>query len=223
MVESVDVPAFVAHACGPLWRALHTDPATGIWVVDDQLSIVYAAPQAATMLGGTVPEAVVGRRVPELVPDVVADRMHQMFDRVYKHRSTFVGQAFWRGRRVRSTFTALEGSGGERLMLIVTRLAPLAMQAGEDDVDEADYAALGPLDCLTPRELEVLSYFGLGLSPQEIAAKLFRSIKTVKRFREGIADKLGVRDRCSLSRLARDAGLSPEHVALRRIQVPDVN
>ncbi len=50
-------------------------------------------------------------------------------------------------------------------------------------------------DRLSPRELEVLRLIGQGLSNQEISAKLFRALSTVKWHNQKIFDKLQVQSR----------------------------
>ena len=82
---------------------------------------------------------------------------------------------------------------------------------------DANFVHLGPLDCLSPRELEVFAYFGTGASLREIAAEFDRSIKTVKRFRDGLAEKLKISNRVRLALLAQNLGLEPRHASLPRI------
>jgi len=60
---------------------------------------------------------------------------------------------------------------------------------------------------LTPRELEVLSLVGAGLSNYEISAKLFISIKTVKTHIGNLLAKLNARDRAQLVIAAYERGL----------------
>lgn len=66
---------------------------------------------------------------------------------------------------------------------------------------------LGPLRALTRRELEILGWIGDGLTSQQIAKRLSRSVKTVEWHRVSIGQKLGVKTRVELARLARAAGL----------------
>jgi DNA-binding CsgD family transcriptional regulator len=58
-------------------------------------------------------------------------------------------------------------------------------------IDEKELARLG----LSPRELEVLQLMAEGLSNQEIAARLFVSLNTVKTHSANIFEKLDVRRR----------------------------
>ncbi len=63
------------------------------------------------------------------------------------------------------------------------------------------------LDGLTPRETEVLTLIGEGLSNQEIGTALFLSQATVKTHVNRIFAKTGVRDRAQAVRYAVDRGL----------------
>ncbi len=64
-----------------------------------------------------------------------------------------------------------------------------------------------PLDRLTDREREVLSYTVEGFSSSEIGKKLFISPKTVDTYRARIMEKLGLRHRSELVRFALRKGL----------------
>ncbi len=62
-------------------------------------------------------------------------------------------------------------------------------------------------DGLTEREKEILTHIAQGLSNQQIAEKLFISIKTVQTHRAHILEKLGLHDRTELVRYAIRKGL----------------
>jgi DNA-binding NarL/FixJ family response regulator len=73
-------------------------------------------------------------------------------------------------------------------------------------LERARHAA-GPVDVLTPRELEVLKLVAEGHSSEEIAALLVISPRTVESHRANITTKLGARDRVELTRYAIRRGL----------------
>lgn len=62
-------------------------------------------------------------------------------------------------------------------------------------------------DGLTEREKEILTHIAEGLSNQQIAQKLYISIKTVQTHRAHILEKLGLHDRTELVRYAIRKGL----------------
>lgn len=97
------------------------------------------------------------------------------------------------------------------------RAAVRAVHAGErylpaalaDRLRAAEEAAAtpGPLEALTPRELEVLLGIASGLTNKEIAARHGISPRTVETHREALMTKLGIRTVAGLTRLAIEEGL----------------
>ena len=76
-----------------------------------------------------------------------------------------------------------------------------------DYLERARSGAAGPVDPLTPRELEVVKLVAEGHTSDEIAEMLVISRKTVDRHRANILEKLGMRDRVELTRYAIRRGL----------------
>ncbi|MFO7594700.1 MAG: helix-turn-helix transcriptional regulator [Pseudomonadota bacterium] len=64
--------------------------------------------------------------------------------------------------------------------------------------------ACPPFDKLTPREREIAYYYGRGLSNKEVSETLGISPHTVRKYLQGIYQKLGVRDKSSLAVLCRN-------------------
>lgn len=60
--------------------------------------------------------------------------------------------------------------------------------------------------CLTPREVEILSFVSRGLSNKEIAKRLFISLGTVKNHVHNVLDKLGVTGRYAAVATLRGRG-----------------
>lgn len=67
----------------------------------------------------------------------------------------------------------------------------------------------GPGGELSEREVEVLRLIAGGLTNAEIAARLYVSVRTVETHRAHIHQKLDVRTRAGLVRVAREAGVLP--------------
>jgi len=67
------------------------------------------------------------------------------------------------------------------------------------------------LRCLTPREREILTLIGSGLTNTQIAADLFISENTVKTHVSRVFDKLGVHERVQAVIIAYDTGLVAPH------------
>jgi two-component system, NarL family, response regulator NreC len=64
-----------------------------------------------------------------------------------------------------------------------------------------------PLEILSERELQVLKLIAQGYSNQQIAERIFVSVKTVETYRSRIADKLELRQRSDMVRFALRTGL----------------
>ena len=62
-------------------------------------------------------------------------------------------------------------------------------------------------EMLSDREREVLNWVARGHTNQEIAEKLFLSVKTIETYRVRLAEKLGLRGRAELVRFAMERGL----------------
>ncbi len=200
------------------WDTLRTDPDVLTWSLNAAMEVSWCSPQAARALADRPESELIGQPLSALAPPEVVERMRRIAALLQEERRPVLGSALWRGRRMRSWFCPIWDQEGERLehVLVFTRAAPLNVP-DDPRVVEADYAHLGEFAPLTRREVEVLAYLGMGLTIDEIAERLHRSVKTVKRFREGIAAKLGVGDRTSLTLRARDAGLTPRHASLARL------
>jgi len=73
--------------------------------------------------------------------------------------------------------------------------------------DAATARPAGPGGELSEREVEVLGLIASGLTNAEIAERLYVSVRTVETHRAHIHQKLNLRTRAELVRVARDAGL----------------
>jgi len=80
----------------------------------------------------------------------------------------------------------------------------LAMARGNS---KAGSPAAPPAEPLSPRELEVLQLLARGYTNQQVADRIFVSVKTVETYRARVLEKLGVRTRAELTRYAMDHGL----------------
>ena len=72
-------------------------------------------------------------------------------------------------------------------------------------------------DPLSEREHEVLRLLALGHTNQEIAGKLFISVRTAESHRAKIGEKLGLRTRAELVRYALDTGMLNTGSAVSRV------
>ncbi|HLP84682.1 MAG TPA: LuxR C-terminal-related transcriptional regulator [Phycisphaerales bacterium] len=96
------------------------------------------------------------------------------------------------------------------LIVIESRAEPLtSAEVPGTEILNAAAQDLGPLAMLSPRELEVLAYVGMGLSVDDTAAKLHRSRETIISHRKSLMRKLGCSTASHLALIAVRAGLQP--------------
>lgn len=110
--------------------------------------------------------------------------------------SGYLGKAGDAGELLRAVRAVADGGrylGGE----LAQRLA-LGTMGGERS----------PFDTLTPRELEVAMLLSQGRRVDDVAKRLNLSPKTVATHKARLLDKLGVSDAVTLSKLARQYGLT---------------
>jgi pSer/pThr/pTyr-binding forkhead associated (FHA) protein len=79
--------------------------------------------------------------------------------------------------------------------------------AGTRPLPKPNAQAVDPLAALSPREREVLARLARGEAHRDIAEALSVSTKTIETYRARIGEKLGVKGRADLVRLALEAGL----------------
>ncbi len=217
------------------WRALASEPGTGVSILTVGGRIVYANDAVAQMMIG--PEArgagQMGRTLGELFPKEWTDERLVLLARVVTTRESVILRTLWRGAQVVSWLYPIHGpepigeedgarEDTDEQVLVVSR-----RMGGEEDLQRAGVGGpevfesrvlrLGELDALTPRELEVLALVGQGLSLQQIATVLSRSQKTISRHRESIGRKLELSDRVELAELAWRAGLTVRDAERKRV------
>jgi LuxR family transcriptional regulator, maltose regulon positive regulatory protein len=73
--------------------------------------------------------------------------------------------------------------------------------------DRVVHQPIGLVEPLSDREIEVLQLVAEGRSNQEIAARLYLSLRTIKFHTSNIYGKLGVKNRTEAVAKARDLGL----------------
>ncbi len=98
-------------------------------------------------------------------------------------------------------------AGGETVLTsrVTRQVIDRAGLSGPGSARQAEAAAL--VERLTPRERDILTAVGRGLTNQEIAGELFLAPSSVKTYIARLLVKLGLRDRVQLVKLAYDSGL----------------
>ena len=219
------VAALLQHApnAHALWSALAGDPFVGVQLVTAEGTLLYANDRAIEVFFGPQARAsdYVGHNASEWVDKSALDeRLSPLRETLGDGRTRMV-RSIYRGRQVVSLIHRLELGERGAVAMIVTR--PWVGSVDRTAVEEAGIPFqenmaldLGPLEVLSPRELEVLALLGEGMSMPEVAEKLGLSIHTVHDHRKAIGRKLHMDDRVRLAELAREAGLRMADAAKER-------
>jgi len=212
-------PLVDAETC---WQALVEDSIATVCVIDENGKVLYV-------------NSVASRVVQDVVTSPVGRTLHEIHDRAYAdERLGFIRRSIETGKPViydmmhrgvawRTVIRPLSGYDSPRRVLTVGRPAagPDLHKAERPEVFRARVHDMGPLDTLTPRELEVLGMIGEGLSTSQMAERLGRSTKTVEGHRISLGAKLNVTNRVELARVAIRAGLcrfdAAEHESMGRL------
>lgn len=93
---------------------------------------------------------------------------------------------------------------------LLAAVAQALARSADAQMAWADRAAVRTrIDLLTPREFEVFRYIIAGLLNKQIAAELGAALRTIKRHRSCVMQKLGVVSVAELTRLAQQGGVQP--------------
>ena len=199
-----------------IFTFLNHEPGTGVAVVDRDGKILYINEESIRIFFDkpVTYEDLRGKSLVEMgFPEQWANERIRLIREIEETGQEILLRTIWQGRQQFSWMRGLEQEEGEPFRaLVVTR----RLSAGEESdrlldsempVIKSEVAGLGGLCVLTKRELEVLALIGQGLTAKEIAAIMFRSVKTVENHRIALGAKLKKSNKVELAMIARDAGL----------------
>jgi DNA-binding CsgD family transcriptional regulator len=214
---------------GPLSGVLLQDPTAGVTLIDTEGRILWCNEQLARMTFGVGAKAeqFIGKTLFEVLPREVAEHRVGLMRRMACEgsRPVFL-RTIWQGLQYATWIQYVSPTEGDEgwppHFVLVTRRYHGEIREEvpvSDDfvIEESPYISLGPLDVLTPRELEVLALLSQGMSVKHIAGLLQRSEKTIETHRASIGRKLQVDDRVMLAEIARKAGLTREDADKTRV------
>lgn len=219
----------------PAFELVASEPGTGVSVVDERGRVLYVNDETLRIFfeGKKTRSEVEGCTLAEIGFDAqwIEERLALIRSAIHDGRERLL-RTVWEGHQQFSWFRGIaardEGDAeeGPGQALCVTRRIPAGRESEhllehEMGVVESDVIDLGPLDVLSPRELEVLSLIGQGLSTKRIAEIMHRSVKTVGNHRLSLGHKLHKSNRVELALIAREAGLRVEDAARRRVTQAD--
>lgn len=192
-----------------LWSILTEELCIRVMVVSLEGRVLFANSQLIHRYGGGDASALDGARLGSFLRDGLAEELLALIGQCYAEDRTIQFEGVVQGRHCLGTVIPLRDAvRGEPAALVVSRDS--FVQEDPESVSRVQLKTceLGELAVLTPRELEILGLIGEGLTSQQIADRLNRSVKTVEWHRVSIGQKLRVRSRVGLARMAIGAGLS---------------
>lgn len=228
-----------------IWSAIAAEPGIGLSIVTAQGRILYANDQFAGMVRpGQKGVDLIGKLCTDYMPREFCDEWMLVMSEVVRSGQSVLKRGVWRGSQYYTSMRAIpapqepnavrevpfapgeDSRHPDPRVLVICRAVPTseetqfiaeAKHLGLTRLLDAEGINLGPLDVLSPRELEVLALLGQGMSVEETAQVLHRSADTVKSHRKSISEKLGTSDRATLTRLADRAGLRVDDARTKRM------
>jgi DNA-binding CsgD family transcriptional regulator len=183
--------------------------------------ISYVNERFAKYINQPSAAAINGKLLSEIYPDQAAAERLAIIRRSANERRPLVVESVWNGVAYQTILRPLSLVGGDpNAVACIVRHQP---RPSVDDVPASVERIhmrsnnLGPLSTLTMRELELLALIGEGLSSQDIAKKISRSIKTVEAHRASLGKKLGVASRVALARIAAESNLHFDQLQSRQV------
>lgn len=194
---------------GLAFEALAENTGCAVFVIGSGGVIRWANEECASRFGAPKQE-ILGRRIEDLFPADVAGERMAVIREVMASQAKGTLDGMIRGVKRRTTYHPMTLDDGSNAVLAVCR--PLCVTSASPSRSagfvEAKFQDRGPLSTLTEREWDVLTLIGMGLSTQNIADKLHRSVKTIEWHRVSLGNKLGISNRVELARVAIRAGVS---------------
>lgn len=157
---------------------------------------------------GKTPEQIIGSSPIDNVPEPMAAERERLFKQVLSSGKPVQFIEAVGGARYRTTFSPATMHGGqERGVVIILTPLYLLPRGTAEALPFAEHNHHDPLESLTRAETELLTLIGSGMSTQDIARKLHRSVKTIESHRASLGRKLNITNRVELAIIAVRAGL----------------
>ncbi|MEL7472846.1 MAG: LuxR C-terminal-related transcriptional regulator [Planctomycetota bacterium] len=196
-------------ALGAIWNSLTEDTGAVVLVLDRDgvvrwhNRVAAAAPPFAAAL-----EQSATLRLHDFMDDEVADERLACVRRALDAGTTIPMDGWCWGQRRCTTLRPIPTLDGSPPSLVLNTCVPRS--ANEPDAETATRLRQedrGVIEQLTDREVEVLTLIARGMTTQQIADELGRSVKTVEWHRLSLGNKLSVTNRVELAQIAIRSGL----------------
>lgn len=210
-----------------IWNNFTSDPTTGVTLVSLDGQILFINEQSVRIFFNDAdrsPDEFIGKSMFDIgFSEEWARERIQLFQKIKESNESVLLRTVWHGKQQfswMSLIAADEDVDQDRILVITRRIAAgeeaQHILEGQHEVFNSNLIRLGDLESLTPRELEVLAFLGQGMTIKEIAAALFRSVKTIENHRESIGRKLKKTRGIELACIANNAGLVAEDSTRKR-------
>lgn len=209
-----------------IWSNITTDPTTAITIVSIDGVILYINEQSVRVFFDKEfdPAELIGQSMYDIgFSEEWARERIELFEKIQSTGDPVLLRTVWHGKQQFSWMSLVPGEdeGEPDRVMVITRRINAGEEAnhfleGSHEVFNSKVIRLGGLQSLTPRELEILALIGQGMTIKEIAASLFRSVKTIENHRESIGRKLQKTRGLELAYLAHSAGLIVEDASRKR-------
>lgn len=203
----------------PLADVFASEPGVGFSIVDRVGTIRFVNARAAELFLKSTPQKMLGKTLDELYGPAWAAERLAVFDRIILSDRPAIMRHIRNGVQLQSTIRHIseEGDDMPAFLVITTEGEHAPADHAAFDIVESELAHLGPLEALTRRELEVLALIGHGMSSPQVAAALYRSVRTIERHCDAIRHKLNRTSRVDIAAFAIRAGLRVEDSDLKRV------
>ncbi len=210
-----------------IWNNFTTDPTTGVTLLSLDGQILFINEQSVRIFFNDAdrsPDEFIGKSMFDIgFSEEWAKERIGLFQKIKESNESVLLRTVWHGKQQfswMSLIAADEDVDQDRILVITRRIAAgeeaQHILEGQHEVFNSNLIRLGDLESLTPRELEVLAFLGQGMTIKEIAAALFRSVKTIENHRESIGRKLKKTRGIELACIANSAGLVAEDSTRKR-------
>jgi DNA-binding CsgD family transcriptional regulator len=205
------------------WDVLASDPTVGLSIVDEDARTLFCNARAAEYYlgpGGT-PDKCLGLDWASALPPKAVDLRKEILAKAREHQGPIVVRTILGGLQIYAVIYPIPPRNGERMQFVhILRSVPggASEYFRSMPLIETEEVDLGPLNVLSPRELEVLALVGQNLSSKAIGAVLHRSEKTIENHRYAISKKLKGASAVELASIARQAGLTLKDATRRKFK-----
>ncbi len=204
-----------------LWASLVHTPGIGVGLIDVEGDLLYLNDEETRLFEGRSNVDYAGKNIRDFHAESFVNERLQLLRKVVENGKPIIFRHIYLGQKIESTLWPIKEIGRHKpRVLVISRAVSNSTEetnAINAEVLESQYIELGPLNVLSPRELEVFVMLGHGRSVPEVARILHRSPKTIERHRESIGQKLSIQSQSDIVRIVTEVGLSLSDVGKTRL------